>query len=99
MMRISKPAALARFMRWTAVAMTLAAAGTLPSFSGNGVRLATAVAADAPAETLPDGVKVTSLEAYPTTLELRSRFDYRQLLVLGRTAEGELVDLTRGWSR
>jgi hypothetical protein len=82
----------------------------LPSFLGNGRQPAAVYAADAnkpaavaansgvaeaPAESLPEGVKVVSLEAFPTALELRSRFDYRQLLVLGRTAEGELVDLTR----
>lgn len=48
-----------------------------------------------PGETLPEGVRIVSVESYPSTVELRHRFDYRQLLVLGRTDAGELVDLTR----
>lgn len=52
-------------------------------------------AQDAAAESLPAGVKITSVEAFPPSIELTHRFDYRQLLVLGRTDAGEMVDLTR----
>lgn len=47
------------------------------------------------AETIPAGVKIVAVEAYPSSLELKHRFDYRQLLVLARTEGGELIDLTR----
>lgn len=55
-----------------------------------------ATAADAvEPETLPDGVQVVEITTIPEAIELQHRFAYRQLLILGRTAEGELVDLTR----
>lgn len=106
MMRTSISAGHVRISRWwTVAALGVAtaglssffgiAAGAVPAYAADPAKSASVAAADMPAETLPDGVKVTSLEAFPTSLELRSRFDYRQLLVLGRTDEGELVDLTR----
>jgi hypothetical protein len=48
-----------------------------------------------PKQPLPSGVQVTSIEVWPERVELDGRFAYRQLLVTGRTAEGESVDLTR----
>lgn len=54
-----------------------------------------ALAADDKPETIPAGVDVASLEVFPDRIELTHRFDYRQLLVTGLTAEGERVDLTR----
>lgn len=47
------------------------------------------------AETLPDGLKVVSLESVPPAIDLTYRFDYRQLLIMGKLETGESVDLTR----
>jgi len=47
------------------------------------------------AEGLPKGVEVVSLEVEPAEVALGHRFDYRQLLISGKTAEGQTVDLTR----
>ncbi len=54
-----------------------------------------ALTADEKFETIPSGVDVVSLEVFPDKIELAHRFDYRQLLLTGVTAEGERVDLTR----
>ena len=47
------------------------------------------------AEKAPAGVEIVSISASPTKIELKNRFDYRQLLITGRTASGQIVDLTR----
>ncbi|MBM4005253.1 MAG: DUF1553 domain-containing protein [Planctomycetes bacterium] len=47
------------------------------------------------AESLPEGMLVEKLLVHPAEMELRGRFDYRQLLVTGKLTSGELVDLTR----
>jgi hypothetical protein len=47
------------------------------------------------AETVPDGIKIVALESFPPAVELSHRFDYRQLVVMGKVASGESVDLTR----
>jgi hypothetical protein len=46
-------------------------------------------------ETLPETIQIVSIESFPTAIELADRFGYRQLLITGRTASGETVDLTR----
>ena len=46
-------------------------------------------------ETLPAGLNVVALEVRPATVELKQKFEYRQLLVSGKLATGETVDLTR----
>jgi hypothetical protein len=46
-------------------------------------------------EQLPPGAKLVRLEAYPATITLKHPFDYRQLLLTGRLASGERVDVTR----
>ncbi|WP_254508385.1 DUF1549 and DUF1553 domain-containing protein [Anatilimnocola floriformis] len=46
-------------------------------------------------EELPAGLKVVAIELRPTSAELKHRFDYRQILVTGKLATGESVDLTR----
>ena len=51
-----------------------------------------AAAAD---ETLPPGFKLASIEAQPPSIDLRSRFDYRQLILTATLAGGEKVDVTR----
>jgi hypothetical protein len=55
----------------------------------------TLFAADEKPESIPTGVEVVSLEVFPDKIDLTHRFDYRQLLLTGLTAEGERVDLTR----
>lgn len=47
------------------------------------------------AETLPEGLKIERVEVWPAQIELSHKFDYRQLLITGYTAEGERVDVTR----
>ena len=49
--------------------------------------------ADAYVASLAD--KITALEVIPKRVELSHRFDYRQLLITGRLADGSTVDLTR----
>src|SRR5947199_6210588 len=51
--------------------------------------------ADSSGETLPAGLAVVSIEARPAAVELRHKFDYRQLLITGKLQTGETVDLTR----
>ena len=46
-------------------------------------------------EELPAGLKVVALEVRPTSVELKHKFDYRQILVTGKLDTGESVDLTR----
>ncbi len=46
-------------------------------------------------EKLPPGVKVVKIEVAPATIELKSPFDYRQLLITGVLDNGDRVDLTR----
>src|SRR4051812_47900976 len=50
---------------------------------------------DSAAEKLPTGLKVVSIEAKPAAIELKHKFDYRQLLISGKLQSGETVDLTR----
>src|SRR5687768_17240404 len=46
-------------------------------------------------EQLPAGLKVVSIAARPAAVELKQRFDYRQVLITGKLDTGETVDLTR----
>ncbi len=46
-------------------------------------------------ESIPAGVTLVSLEVVPREIDLQDPLAYRQLLVLGKTAEGETVDVTR----
>jgi len=48
-----------------------------------------------PAEILPAGARIVKLQALPQTIDLKSPFEYRQILVTGTLATGEAVDLTR----
>jgi len=53
-------------------------------------------AADAPREELPAGIRVlTRLTAEPAQVELKNRFDYRQLLITAELSSGEQIDVTR----
>src|SRR5262245_7912012 len=58
-----------------------------------GVLLAAAGASSQ--ESLPPGTKVTKIEVQPDKVELRSPFDYRQLLLTGVLDNGDRVDVTR----
>ncbi|MFT5525468.1 MAG: WD40 repeat protein, partial [Pirellulaceae bacterium] len=44
---------------------------------------------------LPDGLELESIVAFPESIQLKHRFDYRQLLLTGRLTSGEQIDLTR----
>jgi WD40 repeat protein len=48
-----------------------------------------------PTETLPAGASLVSLEVQPKEIRLGNRFAYVQLVVAGRLASGELLDVTR----
>jgi hypothetical protein len=48
-----------------------------------------------PAEALPPGAKIVKLEAHPPSLELKTPFEYSQLLLTGHLAGGEQIDVTR----
>ena len=47
------------------------------------------------AETLPSGASLVSLEVLPKEIRLNNRFAYVQLLVTGKLATGETLDVTR----
>jgi len=48
-----------------------------------------------PQEKLPAGAAVTALEAWPGPITLSNRFAYAQLLINGKLASGETMDVTR----
>jgi hypothetical protein len=50
---------------------------------------------EGPREQLPEGLKVVAIEVRPAAVELKHKFDYRQLLITGKLESGETVDLTR----
>jgi hypothetical protein len=52
------------------------------------------MAAEAP-EALPPGAKVVKLEVQPLRIELKSPFEYRQVLLTAQLATGERLDVTR----
>lgn len=47
------------------------------------------------AEKLAPGLRIVSLQAQPAGVKLTGRYDYAQLLVTGKTAAGEEIDVTR----
>ncbi len=49
----------------------------------------------APAEKLPDGVKLTKIEASPASIRIASPFAYAQVVLTGVTADGGRIDVTR----
>jgi hypothetical protein len=57
--------------------------------------VATVRGEEASKESLPDGLKIVSIEARPAAVDLKHKFDYRQLLITGKLDSGETVDLTR----
>src|SRR5712664_1845066 len=46
-------------------------------------------------EKLPPGAKVVRLETTPPSIELKHRFDYRQVLVTAVLQSSERIDVTR----
>ncbi len=48
-----------------------------------------------PVETLPPGAKIVKLAAHPPRIELKTPFEYTQLLLTGQLATGEQLDVTR----
>src|SRR5262245_31299370 len=50
---------------------------------------------DKTAESLPPGAKLSKIEVRPAAIELKSPYDYRQLLLTGVLESGEKVDITR----
>jgi hypothetical protein len=48
-----------------------------------------------PAEALPPRARIVKLEAYPQHLELKTPFEYSQLLLTAHLAGGEQIDVTR----
>lgn len=57
--------------------------------------IAGAVSPVAGQETLPAGAKLVRIEAQPAAVELKSAFEYRQLLLTGILDNGDRVDVTR----
>jgi hypothetical protein len=51
--------------------------------------------AEQTAEALPPGSKLIKIEAFPSAVELKSKFDYRQVLLTGVTEAGERIDVSR----
>src|SRR5262249_50279358 len=47
-------------------------------------------------EKLPPGAEVVKLEVTPASIELKTPFEYRQLLITGILNTGDRVDVTRG---
>src|SRR3954466_1257238 len=46
-------------------------------------------------ETLPPNTKLKRVEVRPSSVELKTPFEYRQLLLTGVLDNGDLVDVTR----
>ncbi len=57
--------------------------------------LASVATAVEPAEALPPGARVVKLEAHPPRVELKTPFEYSQLLLTAHLAGGEQLDVTR----
>jgi hypothetical protein len=57
--------------------------------------LLTAAANAEPAEVLPPGAKIVELLAQPQRIELKTPFEYSQLVLSARLAGGEQIDVTR----
>src|SRR6185436_14710711 len=46
-------------------------------------------------EALPAGAKLAALEVHPREIAFGRRFDYAQVVVTGKLATGEVIDVTR----
>src|SRR5262245_19094963 len=59
------------------------------------IPLAATVAIAQQPEKLPPGATLKSVEVRPDRIDLKSPFDYRQMLITGILESGERVDVTR----
>jgi hypothetical protein len=73
---------------WRCLMLVIAAGGLL------GLMRPAGAAQDA-AEKLPPGAKIVRASVFPQTIELKSPFAYRQVLVTGVLSTGESIDVTR----
>src|SRR5579862_6084156 len=46
-------------------------------------------------EKLPEGAKLTKIEAQPANINLKNPFEYAQLILTGQLESGERIDVTR----
>lgn len=80
------------FTIFTASFFAAAVAGAdLSAYEGSKV----ASNVEATTEKVPDGVEITDVEITPSGLALSGPFDYRQILITGKSTDGQTVDLTR----
>jgi hypothetical protein len=86
--------ALSRIARFSLVLTVVACAGVAASTRAADADTP-APAGATPTESLPPDTKLVRIEAYPESIELKDRFDYRQLLLTGITESGERIDVTR----
>src|SRR5437016_9744188 len=56
---------------------------------------ASSVAEEPTSESLPACLTILSIDARPAAIDLKHKFDYRQILLTGKLESGETVDLTR----
>src|SRR6516225_7857077 len=56
---------------------------------------ASAAPADEPGEKLPSDAKIVKLVAQPTQIDLKTPFEYTQLVLTGQLDTGEQLDVTR----
>jgi hypothetical protein len=62
---------------------------------GVALTLAHTLAIAAPAEKLPEGAQITSLEVLPPEIKLDGRYSYAQAIVTATLADGSTMDVTR----
>ncbi len=68
---------------------------SFPRLSLAFIALATFLPTASAQEKLPAGAKIVSLHATPSAIELKSPFEYRQLLVDATLDNGDVIDVTR----
>ena len=79
------------FSRWIA-----RSAGTMAFALLIGLSVAQAAdVAARPKEKLPPGVAIAAVEVQPKSIDLANQYAYVQVLITGRLASGEQIDLTR----
>ena len=81
--------------RFHSVARRIAVSGALCAVLAYGAVASAADAVAKPKETLPAEIKLAAVEVQPTSIDLGTKYAYAQVLVTGRLASGEQIDLTR----
>lgn len=71
------------------------AGGTPPEINAPAITASAATESAAQTESLPQGTTLASLEVRPDKLTFGNRFDYAQLVVTGKLANGDTLDVTR----